>query len=195
MPREYPLFFCPSCDQITEHSIVKEDRHKLLVKCHNCGTLHDAEMEAKPEYLPINLIYTIDGRTINEERLYPDKRYLIGDFLIDENEYGKRIHLEITSIEDVNGRKVENAKIENIRNIWAKPIERIELDVFIRDDKKTIKKTLLFYEQENYGIGKHTVDQLRYKVTHIELKDGTMITEGSVPVVKIKQVFAVKADS
>ena len=195
MPPEYPGFYCQNCGQITEHSIVKEDEHKLLVKCHNCETIHDADREPKPKYLPINLIYTIDGRTINVERSLPDKRYLIGDCLLDKNEYGKRIHLEITSIEDVNGRKVETAKIENIRNIWAKPVERIGIDVFIRDDKKMIKKTLLFYEQDNYGIGKHTVNQLRYKVTHIELKDGTMITDGDVSVGKIKRVYVVKADS
>lgn len=195
MPTEYPVFFCPHCRQDTEHSIVKEDGHRLLVKCHNCGTLHDAEREPEPKFFPINLIYTVDGSTRNEEKSFPNSdRYLIGSFLsldIDD----KELHLEITSMENQNGSQVENAKIENIRTIWAKPVERIGFEVFILDGKKTTRLNIIFYAQEDFVIGKtYQTNQDIYKVTHIELKDGTMINEGSVSVGKIKRAFAVKAD-
>ena len=48
MNMEETEFFCPTCNEDTEHEILKESPGKLLVKCLECGSIHNITREPEP---------------------------------------------------------------------------------------------------------------------------------------------------
>lgn len=195
MTKEHPHFFCPSCNQVTEHSIVNEKDKDITVKCLLCGMIHKAETDPEPETIPINVIITIGQKTIKETQYFDKKeRLLVGGFMRTlKTDNGEEQLLTITSIE-ANGRRVDNAKPENINFIWAEANRHVKLTVFILDGIKTIPLLMASPADLYFGIGQiRELGQRKFKITQIELKNGKMMTNHGSLAKDIKSIFGMKA--
>lgn len=196
MPKEHPYFFCPSCNQVTEHSIVNEKDKDITVKCLLCGKIHKAETDPEPETIPINVIINIGQKTIKETQYFNKKeRLLVGGYMcaLEPNDNGEEQLLTITSIE-ANGRRVDNAKPENISTIWAEANRLVKLSVFILDGIKTIPILMASSADLYYEIGQiHALEQHKFKITQIKLKNGKMLTNQGSLAKDIKSIFGMKA--
>ena len=84
-------FFCPSCNEDTEHEILKESGN-LLVKCLNCGHVHNVEKEPEPKEIRVRAIISIERDSMKGTiELLEDERISVGDLLAAETEDGESL--------------------------------------------------------------------------------------------------------
>ena len=192
---EGEVFFCPSCNEDTEHEILKESG-SLLVKCLNCGHVHNVEKEPEPKEIRVRAIISIERDSMKGTiELLEDERISVGDLLAAETEDGESLGVEVSSIE-IDDKRVGNAMAADISTIWARVVDRVILKVSYHDGRQTIPLYLEYGGEDDIVIGEtYRSGQYRYKVTHIRLRNGAMMRKEGWKAYarKIKRVYGTKA--
>ncbi len=192
---EYTEFFCPTCNEDTEHEILK-DTGNLLVKCVNCGNIHNVSREAEPKEIRVKTIISIERDSMKGTIELPeDERISIGDLLVAETEEGEELGVEVSSIE-IDDKRLGNAKAADISTIWARVVDRVILKVSYHDGRETIPLYIEYGGEDDIVIGEtYKSGRYRYKVTHIKLRNGAMMRKDGWKAYarKIKRVYATKA--
>ena len=190
-----PEYFCPSCNEDTEHEILKESG-SLLVRCLNCGHVHNVSREPEPKEIRVKAIISIERDSMKGTiELLEDERISVGDLLAAETEDGESLGVEVSSIE-IDDKRVGNAMAADISTIWARVVDRVILKVSYHDGRDTIPLYVEYGGEEDIVIGEtYRSGQYRYKVTHIKLRNGAMMRKEGWKAYarKIKRVYGTKA--
>ncbi|EHQ35786.1 HVO_0476 family zinc finger protein [Methanoplanus limicola] len=186
-------FFCPACNCECEHEILKESGD-LLVKCSTCGNIHHVKRPAEPELLKVKAIVSSEG--ISEKgiiELFEDEIIQKGDLLVAEIG-DDAAGVEVTDIE-MGEKRRHKAKASDISALWTRKIDRVVVKVSFHDDRKTIPLYAEVEGEDDFVIGDiYSTDGHRYKVTHIKLRNGSMMRKEGWKAYarKIKRVYGVK---
>ena len=190
-----PEYFCPSCNEDTEHEILKESG-SLLVRCLNCGHVHNVSREPEPKEIRVKAIISIERDSMKGTiELLEDERISVGDLLAAETEDGESLGVEVSSIE-IDDKRVGNAMAADISTIWARVVDRVILKVSYHDGRDTIPLYVEYGGEDDIVIGEtYRSGQYRYKVTHIKLRNGAMMRKEGWKAYarKIKRVYGTKA--
>lgn len=188
-------FFCPTCNEDTEHEILKESSN-LLVRCLNCGSIHNVSKEPEPREIRVKAIISIERDSMKGTiELTEDERISVGDLLVAETEDGESLGVEVSSIE-IDDKRVGNAQASDIGTIWARVVDRVILKVSYHDGRSTIPLYVEYGGEDDIIIGEtYRSGQYRYKVTHIKLRNGAMMRKEGWKAYarKIKRVYGTKA--
>jgi uncharacterized Zn finger protein len=145
---------CTFCQEETKHRVIKgkfSDKKQLVldavVKCNQCqNTHHKLIKEEKPVEVPLILSKMNKSTKKTIEIKGNEMVELKGEYLVD----GSR--LIITAIE-TKDRRVESALAKNIRTLWAKEIDKIQLGVSINAGSRTLSRKITAVPDELFNIG------------------------------------------
>ncbi|MBQ4415741.1 MAG: hypothetical protein II861_06610, partial [Methanomicrobium sp.] len=175
--------------------ILKESGN-LLVKCLNCGHVHNVEKEPEPKEIRVRAIISIERDSMKGTiELLEDERISVGDLLAAETEDGESLGVEVSSIE-IDDKRVGSAQASDIGTIWARVVDRVILKVSYHDGRETIPLYVEYGGEDDIVIGEtYRSGQYRYKVTHIKLRNGAMMRKEGWKAYarKIKRVYGTKA--
>ncbi|MDD3977888.1 hypothetical protein L1994_04095 [Methanomicrobium antiquum] len=190
----YAEFFCPLCNDEYEHDILKESGD-LLVQCKNCGNIHHVEKLKEPGEIEVKTIISFEKESKKGIiELAEDEMISIEDMLVAETG-GEAVGVEVTSIE-IDDKRVGSAYAADIDTIWTRSIDRVIIKVSYHDGRKTIPLYLEYEGDEDIIIGDiYQSGKYRYKVSHIKLRNGSMMRKDGWKAYarKIKRVYGVKS--
>lgn len=189
-------FFCPTCNEDTEHEILKESTGNMLVKCLNCGNIRNVSKEPEPKEIRVKAIISIERDSMKGTiELTEDEIISVGDLLAADTEDGESLGVEVSSIE-IDDKRVSSAQACDIGTIWARVVDRVILKVSYHDGRATIPLYVEYGGEDDIVIGEtYKSGQYRYKVTHIKLRNGAMMRKEGWKAYarKIKRVYGTKA--
>ncbi|MBN2733951.1 MAG: hypothetical protein JXQ82_03715 [Methanomicrobiaceae archaeon] len=190
----YAEFFCPSCNGLREHTILKETSD-LLVECKKCHRVHHVEKIKEPAEIEVKTIISIEGeskRGIIE--LDEDEIVRVGDLLVAETD-GDAVGVEVTSIES-GDKRLGKASAADIDTLWTRMIDKVILKVSYHDDRKTIPLYLEYEGEDDIVIGDvYHCGNYSFRVTHIKLRNSSMMRKEGWKAYarKIKRVYGIKS--
>jgi uncharacterized Zn finger protein len=161
-------FFCPTCEDHTEHSAIKSGR-KNLVRCQVCSTVHPAQ-PARERRTQIRIIVSNAGQSQPYIIEVPaqDTLYVGQELLVDDGERDV-VLAEITSLE--TDRRVELAKATELKTAWARGIDQVRVKVSVFRRGLTRSLELLFPGDEPFAVGEEReIEGVRFKVAKIKLR-------------------------
>jgi len=190
----YAEFFCPSCNGVREHTILKETSD-LLVECKKCHRVHHVEKEKEPVEIEVKAIISVEKesrRGIIE--LSEDEIVSIGDLLVAEID-DDAVGVEVASIE-TGYKRVGKATAADIDTLWTRMIDKVILKVSYHDGRKTVPLYLEYEGEDDIVIGDvYNVDRYNFRVTHMKLRNGAMMRKEGWKAYarKIKRVYGVRS--
>ncbi len=145
---------CPFCGEKTRHRVVKGkfNNKKMLVleaivKCTQCQNAHPTTIkEEKPIIIPLILSKMNKSTKKNIELPGSEIVKLGSEYLLNG------VKVSITAVE-VAEKRVDRAPAQNIRTLWAKEIERIQIGVSINDGSRTFSRKISAVPDEEFFIG------------------------------------------
>ncbi len=152
---EGPAFIsadCPNCGE-TPHRVLKGrsgTRKRFLdatLRCNDCGFVHSAVIEEKDDIEVPVIISSGQDSTRAKLWIFPDELLQIGDELMVGEEY-----VQITGVE-LKERRVDAAKASNIKTLWTKRFERIQVPISINKGSKTVTKRISATPDEEFEVG------------------------------------------
>ena len=199
MNTEYSEYFCPLCNSDTEHEIIKEE-NGLIVKCRKCGVIHNVNRKPDNDKVDVKTVISNGNGQSTETYVNFDKHLTIsvGKMYVYVEDEDMKCY-EVTSIDTgyQGNREVNSAKASEIRTLWGRSLDRIPIKISLHDGGEIKPIYTLCVSQDIFGIGGvYRNNQLRYMVTRIILKDGTVLSEkgGMAYADKIKEVYAINPD-
>jgi uncharacterized Zn finger protein len=161
-------FFCPSCEDDTEHSAIKSGR-KNLVRCQVCSTVHPVQ-PARDKRTSIKVIVSNAGQSQPyiievpaQEMLYIGQELLVDD--------GQRdvVLAEVTSLE--TDRRVERAMAADLKTAWARGIDQVIVKVSVFRKGLTRSMQPLYPGDEPFTVGEEReIEGMKFKVAKIKLR-------------------------
>jgi uncharacterized Zn finger protein len=161
--------FCPSCNTETEHAIIKSGQESL-VRCEDCRVVHPVQRER--ERLTTLKVIVNKGGTSRPYRIkIPAKEDLwVGEEFLVDDESQDVVTTKITSLE--TDRRVKRASAGDIRTVWARAIDDIDLKVSVYRKGRTRSLKTSSPGDEILELGDvREIDGVKFKVTKIKLRD------------------------
>jgi uncharacterized Zn finger protein len=161
-------FFCPSCQEETEHSAIKSGRENL-VTCKVCGAVHPVQ-QAREKRTTLKVIVSDAGRSQPYIIEVPAQEMLhIGqELLVDDGERDV-VLAEITSLE--TDRRVEKAKAADLKAAWARGIDQVRVKVSVFRKGLTRSLQPILPGDEPFAVGEERmIEGVRFKVAKIKLR-------------------------
>lgn len=185
------LISCPACKSEEEHEILSKGRD-LLVKCSACGNVHRIPLPQDPEPIQVKAIVSSgnESRTCSVE-LLPDDPCDVGDPLVAECG-DDAVGVEITSIES-GGKRVNSSRAGDVETLWTRVIERVVVKISVHDGWRTIPLYLTCDGEEPFVVNEiYTVNRIRFRISHIKLRDGPILRKEGWKAVafKITRIYA-----
>lgn len=145
---------CPFCGEETRHRVVKgkfSDKKMLIleaiVKCTECQNAHPILIkEEKPVIVPLILSKMNTSTKKNIELPSREIVKLGCEYFLDG------VKISITAIEGAE-KRVDSAPVQDIRTLWAKEIERIQIGISINDGSRTFSRKITAVPDEEFFIG------------------------------------------
>jgi uncharacterized Zn finger protein len=177
-------FFCPTCQDHTEHSAIKSGR-KNLVRCQVCSTVHPVQpTRERRTHIKVIVSNADQSQPYIIEVPAQDMLYVGQELLVDD---GRRdvVLAEITSLE--TDRRVEGARATELKAAWARGIDQVgvKISVFRRGLTRSLQP--LFPGEEPFAVGEvREIDGMRFKVAKIKLRK-----EGFAEMAEAKDILRV----
>jgi uncharacterized Zn finger protein len=161
--------FCPSCGTETEHAIIKSGQESL-VRCEECETVHSVQKE-RERLTTLKVIVNKGGVSRPYHIKIPAKDELaVGDEFLVDDELEDVVMTKITSLE--TDRRVEMGLAGDIRTIWARAIDDVDLKVSVYRRGQTRSLKTATTGDEVFTLGEvREIDGIRFKITKIKLRD------------------------
>lgn len=145
---------CPDCKEETLHHILSgriTDKKQVVLQataeCQECKRVHKVQKrETKPIDVPIIVSHfeSSEKKTIDLE---PDDMVLVGDELLLDD--GIILIMAI----DSEGKRVGEAKAENIDMLWAKTFDQVRIKISINKGEMTIAKERWALPDDEFTVG------------------------------------------
>lgn len=178
--------YCDTCNEITEHEMIKE----ALFRCLVCGT--HTQLTRKRE-VEIKAILSEEAITkIGTLKLSEEEELIKGnEFVVDlegESKLGR-----ITAIQLKDGRVVEFAKAKDSKAVWLKEVGEVYVKFSLHKKAVTSSRKILFDGETEFSVGEEIeIDGKKYVIKRIKLIDGKLLKkDGERAVAKdIKRIYA-----
>ncbi len=161
--------FCPSCGTETEHEVIKSGQESL-VRCDECETVHSVQKE-RERLTILKVIVNKGGVSRPYQIKIPAKEELcVGDEFLVDDESQDVVMTKITSLE--TDRRAEKAPAGDVRTVWARAIDNVDLKVSVYRRGKTRSLKTATSGEEAFALGEvREIDGIRFKITKIKLRD------------------------
>ncbi len=108
------LFVCPECGS-ENVEVIKERGRELTLRCNDCGHVWHVTL---PKVRKLPMVISKHERSFRGEAELPEGEEIrIGDIVETEND-----EVRITGIELEGGKRVEKAKVEDIKTLWGESL-------------------------------------------------------------------------
>ncbi len=187
---------CPACGIETMHSIIKTNSD-MLVRCKICGTVHIAAKLkdiTKEKFIDIRtVISTGDSSFVRRSRV-PDEILKVGmEFVAEDENTGEATPVTITSIE-VEDKRVEKAKADQITTLWTRAIDRVTVKISINLGMITESVEIKTQGDREFVIGNYEkIKGWSYIIKKIAQRGGKMISRPGTSVLA-KDIIRIFAD-
>ncbi len=134
---EYIYFQCPDCDDVAEHDILKGRIGKGNItgtfRCRDCGRVFSDTIRM-PEPLKVKVLFSDGDVTETSETELMSNEILEreDEFFLDD---GRKVC--ITHIETKDGKKGKRFQADNIKALWVKRFDILNVKVSVNDGQKT----------------------------------------------------------
>lgn len=187
---EYIETICPSCspDTPVNHIILKGKKDDLL-QCQECKSVH---REKKPKNSLVRVIVSKGKESINTRALLSGIIRKDDEIIIDDEETGEANLVKITSIE-VEDKRLDEGKAENIKTIWARSIDEVIVKFGINHGETTESVSMRVQGDREFVIGdKVEVNNRKLKIIRIKIRDGGFKSRKGIAVMAkdIKRIYA-----
>ncbi len=186
---EYLETSCPSCspDEPVSHKVLKS----MLIKCEECGDVHNRIMERK---VPVRVIVSIGDKSIRIRTLLSGIIRVGDELVMDDETSGDAYPVHISSIE-VGDKRIETARAEDIKTIWARAIDEVVVKIAISHRETTESIEMKVPGDREFVIGeKIKADSRDLKIIRIKIRDGKFKSRKGVAV-KASNIKRIYADS
>lgn len=162
--------FCPLCDDITEHAVIKTGRERL-VRCEVCGTVQTVEQE-RTRLASLRVIVSREDESQRYQIELPaDENLKVGDDLLVDDGINEVVSAQITSIE--TERRVDQARAEEIKTLWARAVDEVAVKVSVHSKDKTTSHVVYAFGEDLFAVGEvRMADRTRFRVDKIKLRNG-----------------------
>jgi len=107
-------FICPECGS-DDVEVIKERGRELTLKCNECGNVWHVTL---PKLIKVPLIVSKHERSFKSEAELPEGEEIkVGDIVETEDD-----EVRITGIELEGGKRVNRAKVEEIKTLWGESL-------------------------------------------------------------------------
>lgn len=189
---EYIETICPSCspDTPVSHIILKGKKDELL-QCQECKSVHK---EKKPKNLLVRVIVSKGKESVHTRALLCGLIRKEDEIIIDDEATGEAYLVKITSIE-VEDKRVEEAKAQDIKTIWARAIDEAIVKFAISHRETTESVSMRVPGDREFVIGdKVEVNNRKLKIIRIKIRDSGFKSRKGVAI-KAKYIKRIYADS
>jgi len=183
--------YCPTCNKVTEHEIIKIRGKKVkegIAQCKVCNTIHDFRMdESKPPYVEVKTIISdVDKSWTEKIKLERTRVLRVGEeFWVN----GKKLRLKITAIDCKDGLRRRAAKAEDIDTLWTIRYDRIRVKFSVHRGPLTSSHIVWMVPEEYIEIGDvYKFGDLYGVVTKIKTEKG-VINKGRVQAKDVVRVY------
>jgi uncharacterized Zn finger protein len=161
-------FFCPFCEDDTEHSAIKSGRENLA-RCQVCSAVHPVQL-ARDKLASIKVIVSNAGQSQPHIIEVPAQEMLyIGQELLVDDGQRDVVLAEITSLE--TDRRVERAMAADLKTAWARSIDQVTVKVSVFRKGRTRSLQPLFPGDEPFTVGEEReIEGVRFRVVKIKLR-------------------------
>lgn len=161
--------FCPSCGTETEHAVIKSGQESL-VRCEDCGAVHPLQIE-RERLTTLKVIVNKGGISRPYRIKIPAKEDLwVGEEFLVDDESQDVVMTKITSLE--TDRRVEKAPASDIKTVWARAIDEVDLKVSVYRKGQTRSLKTPLHGEDILELGEiKEIDGIKFKITKIKLRD------------------------
>lgn len=154
-----------------------------VVKCSKCGQVRSVvTREPRPINVPTIISWLEESERTTVE-FSPKEDVEVGE----EIELGD-VRLRVTAI-DAEGRRVDAAKAEEIRTLWAKRMDRVRVKFSVNKGNRTVPHEVLAAADEEFEVGEIVdLGRDRAVVHHIRTRERT-VREGRARADEIVRMY------
>lgn len=183
---------CPSCSPDTPViHIVLKGTEDVLLQCEECRSVHK---EKKPVRIPVRVIISKSDKSLHAKAMLTGVITKGDELIIDNEETGEAALVQVTSIE-VGDKRMDSAKAQEIRTIWARGIEEVIVKIAVSHRETTESITMRVPGDREFVIGeKIEVNNRKLKIIRIKLRDSGFKSRKGVSI-KAKDITRVYAES
>ncbi len=183
---------CPSCSPVipVPHLILKGAKDMLL-QCEECNSVHK---ERKTKNALVRVIVSKGDKSIHTRAMLSGTIRTGDELIIDDEQTGEAALVRITSLE-VGDKRMDFAKAEDIKTIWARAIDEVIVKIAISHRETTESLELRVPGDRKFVIGeKVLVNNRELKIIRIKIRGGGFKSRKSVAI-KAKDIKRIYADS
>lgn len=161
---------CPLCDDLTEHTIIKEGR-ETLVRCEVCCTVHPAAKSKERQSVVRVIVSAGSSSVVHYIRIPIEESISVGsEMLVDDGETDV-VMVEVTAIE--TDRRVESAIARDVKTVWGRAVDEVPLKIAIYRRGKTRSFKIMTSGAAEYHIGDTgRAEGVGYEIVKIKTRDG-----------------------
>lgn len=151
-------------------------------------------MEFFEKKVPVRVIVSTGDKSIRIRTLLSGIISVGDDLVMDDETSGDAYPVHVSSIE-VGDKRVENARAEEIKTIWARAIDEVVVKIAISRRETTESIEMKVPGDREFTIGeKIKVDNRELKIIRIKIRDGGFRSRKGV-MVKASDIKRIYADS
>lgn len=178
---------CPSCspDEPVRHKILKS----TLIKCVECGEVHTERTEKK---VPVRVVVSIGDKSVRIRTMLSGAIKVGDELVMDDETSGEAYPVQVISIE-VGDKRLESAKADEIKTIWARAIEEVVVKIAISHRETTESIEMKVPGDREFVIGeKIKIDSRELKIIRIKIRDSGFKSRKGVAIraSNIKRIYA-----
>ncbi len=183
---------CPSCSPLmpVPHLILKGAKDTLL-QCEECNSVHK---ERKTKNALVRVIVSKRDKSIHTRAMLSGTIRKGDELIIDDEQTGEAALVRVTSLE-VGDKRMDFAKAEDIKTIWARAIDEVIVKIAISHRETTESIELRVPGDREFVIGeKVSVNNRELKIIRIKIRDGGFKSRKGVAI-KAKDIKRIYAES
>ncbi len=187
---EYIYNECPDCDDVTEHRILRAKEGKSSVtgtfQCTECGRVFSGTIKLPKKFSVKVLFSEGDVTDTTQTTLLENEILAVGDeFDLDDGR-----HVQITYIEMPDGSRRKKVPAPEIKALWVKAFDNLQIKVSVNDYKKTYSMISDAEPDDEFTVGMYMHFDLWDCVIHaIKTKD-KLIRKGTAEARDIVRIYA-----
>lgn len=188
---------CPGCGELSLHTVLKGRQSRggavitvdATVQCEECQRVHHV---IHREAAPVDVLVIISKGSVSRKakvQLALDEDIEVGEAFIVEG-----MNCKLSGIDDIQGRRVDAARVADVKTLWMKEFEDMLVKWAINLGHKTITKVVPARPEDAFTVGEERVfGRLRVTVHAIKTEE-KLLRRGSADAGEIVRVFAAPAE-
>ncbi len=187
---EYIYNECPDCDDVTEHKILRAKEGKSSVtgtfQCTVCGRVFSGTIKLPKKFSVKVLFSEGDVTDTTQTTLLENEILAVGDeFDLDDGR-----HVQITHIEMPDGSRRKKVPAPEIKALWVKAFDNLQIKVSVNDYKKTYSMISDAEPDDEFTVGMYMHFDLWDCAIHaIKTKD-KLLRKGTAEARDIVRIYA-----